>query len=122
MTLLYEALIDLSGMQMCSCQLHNTCIEQTTQGVCACFSTQVLQIPLFAADEAGHQQSEVEITLGFKGVEKRFTVPGQHVQELLDAYGLLQHLQLSVALPWRSAKLMCNNSCILVSALHCWYH
>ena len=87
-------------MQRCSCQLHNTCIEQTIPGVCACFLTQVQQTPLFAADEAGQQQSEVEITLGFKGVEKRSTVPGQHVQELLDVYGLLQHLlALSVVLP-----------------------
>ena len=92
-------------MQRCSCQLHNTCIEQTTQGICACFSTHVLQIPLFAADEAGHQQSEVEITLGFKGVEKRFTVPGQHVQELVDVYGLLQHLQLSGAIRCTSLKV-----------------
>ena len=44
---------------------------------------------MFAADEAGHQQSEVEIMITFKGVEQRFTVPGQ---ELLHVYGLLQQL------------------------------
>ena len=54
---------------------------------------------LFAADEAGHQQSEVEVTLHFRGVEKSFAVPGQHLQELLDVYGLLQHLDKYNVLP-----------------------
>ena len=64
-----------------------------------------MQIPLFAADETGHQQREVEITLRFKGAEKRFTVPGQHLQELLDVYGLLQHLQLSGAIRCTSLEV-----------------
>ncbi|DBA79689.1 TPA: hypothetical protein ACH3X1_008362 [Trebouxia sp. C0004] len=62
-------------------------------------------------DEAGHQQSEVEITLRFKGVEKRFTVPGKHLQELVDVYGLLQHLQLSGAIRCASLEkheLLCE--------------
>jgi len=61
--------------------------------------------PLFAADEAGHQQSEVEITLHFRGVEKRFAVPGQHLQELLDVYGLLQHLLLPGAIRCKSLEV-----------------
>ena len=69
------------------------------------FDTTLLQIALSAVDEAGHQQSEVEINLGSKGVEKRFTVPGQHLQELLDVYGLLQHLQLSGAIRCTSLKV-----------------
>ncbi|DBB07141.1 TPA: hypothetical protein ACH3X1_011712 [Trebouxia sp. C0004] len=59
----------------------------------------------YPADEAGHQQSEVEITLRFKGVEKLFTVPGSHVQELLDVYGLLQHLQLPGAILCKSLQV-----------------
>ncbi|KAL0035830.1 hypothetical protein WJX77_004656 [Trebouxia sp. C0004] len=59
----------------------------------------------YPADEAGHQQSEVEITLRFKGVEKRFTVPGKHLQELVDVYGLLQHLQLSGAIRCASLEV-----------------
>ena len=98
MTTLREAVVGFSGRQMCSYQLHDPCIEQTTQGVCACFLTQALPIPLFAADEAANQQSEVQITLGIKGVDKGFIVPGQHLQELLDVYGLLQHLQVSSAI------------------------
>ena len=89
----------------CSYQLHNPCIEQTILHVYACSLRQVLQIPLFAADEAGFQQSEVEITLGVKGVEKRFTAPGRHVQELLDVYGLLQHLKLPGAIRCTSLKV-----------------
>ncbi|DBA88614.1 TPA: hypothetical protein ACH3X1_004261 [Trebouxia sp. C0004] len=61
--------------------------------------------PLFAADEAGHQQSEVEITLHFRGVEKRFAIPGQHLQELLDVYGLLQHLVLPGAIRCKSLEV-----------------
>lgn len=86
------------------------------------FDASPAQVPLFAADKAGNQQSEVEITLGFKGVEKRFTVPGQHVQELLDVHGLLQHLQLSGAIRCTSLKVretQCNNSYIFVWSLHC---
>ncbi len=59
----------------------------------------------YAADEAGHQQSEVEITLLFKAVEKQFSVPGQHLQELLDVYGLLQHLHLSGAVCCKSLEV-----------------
>ncbi|DBB12481.1 TPA: hypothetical protein ACH3X3_005284 [Trebouxia sp. C0006] len=59
----------------------------------------------YPADEAGHQQSEVEITLLFRAVEKRFSVPGQHLQELLDVYGLLQHLHLSGAVCCKSLEV-----------------
>ena len=47
----------------------------------------------------------MEITLGFKGVQKQFTIPGQHVQELLDVYGLLQHLQLSGTVQCKSLEV-----------------
>ena len=79
--------------------------------------------PLFAADEAGHQHSEVEITLHFRGVEKRFAVPGQHLQELLDVYGLLQHLLLPGAVrckSWRSVSFMSTASyCFSTGPLRC---
>ena len=110
LTIVCEAVIGFSGRQMCSYQFHKPCIEQNLLDVYACSLTQVLQIPLFAVDEAGCQQSEVEITLGFKGVTKRFTAPGHHVQELLDVYGLLQHLQLPGAI--RCTSLQVSNTCV----------
>ena len=89
MILIFDTSIYCSGVQLSSCQ------KVVLFQICK----------WFAADEAGHRQSEVEITLGFKGVQKQISIPGQHVQELLDVYGLLQHLQLSGTVQCKSLQV-----------------
>ena len=40
---------------------------------------------------------------------KQFTIPGQHAQELLDVYGLLQHLHLSGTIQCKSLEVSETN-------------
>ena len=117
-TLMFETFTCSSGMQMRSCRLHlkhprtSKMAVHVYVGVCCTFSCKLL-----TADEAGHQRSEVEITLGFEGVKKQFKVPGQHVQELLMCMAccnIFRCLVLFNANPWMSAKIMCNDACIFI--------
>lgn len=58
-----------------------------------------------AADEAGHHLSTAELVLHFTYVEKKFAVPGPYMQELLDMYALLNHLNLPGTIHCRSLKV-----------------
>ena len=51
-----------------------------------------------AVNSDGEDYGQVELVLHFNSVEKIFAVPGQHMQELLDVYGLLQILKLTGAI------------------------
>ena len=53
---------------------------------------------LLAVNSNGEQYGTVQLLLHFNSVEKTFQVPGQHVQELLDVYGLLHTLKLPGAI------------------------
>ena len=115
-TLVFETITYSSGMQRRSCRLHlkhpRTSKMAVHVGVCYTFSCKLL-----TADEAGHQQSEVEITHGFEGVKKQFKVSGQHVQELLMCMAccnIFKCLVIFNANPWMSAKIMCNDACIFI--------
>ena len=51
-----------------------------------------------AVNSDGEDYGQVELVLHFNSVEKIFAVPGQHMQELLDVYSLLQTLKLTGAI------------------------
>ncbi len=46
-----------------------------------------------AVDSNKEQYGQVQLVLRFNSVEKSFSVPGRHIQELLDVYGLLHKLR-----------------------------
>ena len=46
----------------------------------------------------GELYGQVQLVLHFNSVEKTFQVPGRHMQELLDVYGLLHTLKLTGAI------------------------
>ena len=48
---------------------------------------------LSAVNNCEEQYGQVQLMLHFNSVEKGFHVPGRHMQELLDVYGLLQQLR-----------------------------
>ena len=52
---------------------------------------------LSGVNSNGNQYGQVQLVLHFNSVEKTFQVPGRHMQELLDVYGLLHTLKLSGA-------------------------
>ena len=53
---------------------------------------------LSAVNGNGEQYGQVQLVLHFNSVEKTFQVPGRHMQELLDVYGLLHTLKLTGAI------------------------
>ena len=55
---------------------------------------------LSAVNSNGYQYGQVQLVLHFNLVEKTFQVPGRHMQELLDVYGLLHTLKLTSAIQY----------------------
>lgn len=53
---------------------------------------------LSAVSSSGEHYGQVQLVLHFNSVEKTFQVPGRHMQELLDVYGLLHTLKLTGAI------------------------
>ncbi|DBA97113.1 TPA: hypothetical protein ACH3X1_014884 [Trebouxia sp. C0004] len=52
----------------------------------------------YIVNSNGDQCGQVQLVLHFNSVEKTFQVPGRHMQELLDVYGLLHTLKLTGAI------------------------
>ena len=63
-----------------------------------CVRSAIGFVLMLAVNSNGEQYGQVQLVLHFNSVEKTFQVPGQHMQELLDVYGLLHTLKLTGAI------------------------
>ncbi|KAL3150158.1 hypothetical protein ABBQ32_000020 [Trebouxia sp. C0010 RCD-2024] len=59
----------------------------------------------YSVNSNGEQYGQVQLVLHFNSVEKTFHVPGRHMQELLDVYGLLHTLKLTGAIQCASLQV-----------------
>lgn len=65
---------------------------------------------VFAGNSSAEQHGQVQLMFHFRSVEKAFLVPGGHIQELLNVYGLLHKLRLPGAIHCASLEVsICSN-------------
>ena len=69
-----------------------------------------------AVDSNEEQYNHVQLLLHFNSVEKLFSVPGRHIQELLDVYGLLHKLGPPGAVQCSSLQVSnCSNNSVSIA-------
>ncbi len=69
------------------------------------------------------QYGHVQLLLHFNSVEKTFQVPGRHIQELLDVYGLLHDLKPPGAIQCASLEVSIRLNKSACKILHnVWCH
>ena len=73
---------------------------------CGCEGCTRLHLDFLSAVNSNEgQYGQVQLVLHFNSVEKTFQVPGRHMQELLDVYGLLHTLKLTGAIQCASFQV-----------------